>query len=149
MIVGFVGGIIATNGVLLLDRLRIDDPVGAIPVHLFSGIWGTIAVGIFANPDAVIGGTGPAGLLYGGTSLIVDQVIGVLVVVGFVALASTAMFTTLKSIGWLRVSVEHEMVGLDLGEHALPAYNDDYVEYDEELFASEDIEDLFSDEFAA
>ena len=149
MIVGFVGGIIATNGVLLLDRLRIDDPVGAIPVHLFSGIWGTIAVGIFANPDAVIGGTGPAGLLYGGTSLIVDQVIGVLVVVGFVALASTAMFTTLKSIGWLRVPVEHEMVGLDLGEHALPAYNDDYVEYDEELFASEDIEDLFSDEFAA
>ena len=148
IIVGIIGGIIATNGVLLLDRLKIDDPVGAIPVHLFCGIWGTIAVGIFADPDAVIGGGGPAGLIYGGTGLIVDQFVGLIVIVAFVGLASTAMFLTLQSIGWLRVSVEHEMVGLDLGEHALPAYNDDYVEYDESLFAEDEIEDLFSDEFA-
>ena len=149
MVIGFIGGVLATNGVLLLDRLKIDDPVGAIPVHLFSGIWGTIAVGIFADPDALIGGGGPAGLLYGGGSLFIDQIIGVVVVVGFVAIASGAMFLTLKSLGWLRVSVEHEMVGLDLGEHALPAYNDDYVEYDDSLFADEDLEDLFDDEFAA
>ncbi len=149
MIIGLIGGVIATNGVLLLDRLRIDDPVGAVPVHLFAGVWGTVAVGIFADPDAVIGGGGPAGLLYGGTSLIVDQVVGIVVICGFVAAASTGMFLFLKSVGWLRVSVEHEMVGLDLGEHALPAYNDDYVEYDEALFVDEDIEDLFNDEFAA
>ena len=78
-----------------------------------------------------------------------DRLIGIAAVVGFVGLASTGMFLFLKSVGWLRVSVEHEMVGLDLGEHALPAYNDDYVEYDEELFAADDIEDLFSDEFSA
>ena len=149
MIIGLIGGMIATNGVLLLDRLKIDDPVGAIPVHLFCGIWGTIAVGIFADPDAVIGGEGPAGLLHGNPSLVLTQLVGLAVVVGFVGLASTGMFLFLKSVGWLRVSVEHEMVGLDLGEHALPAYNDDYVEYDEELFAADDIEDLFSDEFSA
>jgi len=148
MIIGLAGGVIATAGVLLLDSLRIDDPVGAIPVHLFCGMWGTIAVGIFADPDALIGGGGPAGLLHGSTDLLVDQVIGLAVIMTFVALASGAMFMVLKSVGWLRVSVEHEMVGLDLGEHALPAYNDDYVEYDQELFADEDLEDLFTDEFA-
>jgi len=149
MIVGAVGGMLATNGVFLLDRLKIDDPVGAIPVHLFCGIWGTVAVGIFADPDAVIGGDGPAGFLNGGGfGLLTTQVTGIVTICAFVAATSSAMFLLLRSIGWLRVSVEHEMVGLDLAEHALPAYNDDYVEYDEALFGDDDLEDLYNDEFA-
>ena len=147
LIMGFIGGAIATNGVFLLDRLKIDDPVGAIPVHLMSGTWGTLAVGIFADPDAVIGGDGPAGLLYGGGELIVDQFVGLAAVMTFVALVSGVMFLALREFGWLRVSVEHEMVGLDLAEHALPAYNDDFVEYDEALLEDE-IDSFFDDEFA-
>ena len=145
MIVAFIAGVIATNGVLLLDRFGVDDPVGAIPVHLFCGGWGTLAVGIFADPDAVIGGGGPAGLLYGGVDLLVTQAIGVVAVWSFVALASVGLFLVLKEIGWLRVSAEHEMVGLDLAEHATPAYNDDYVEYAEELFDSEEIDTWYDE----
>ncbi len=149
MIVGTVGGIIATNGVFLLDRLKIDDPVGAIPVHLFSGVWGVIAVGIFADPDAVIGGDGPTGALYGGGfGLLSTQLMGIAAICVFVGLTSATMFLVLREIGWLRVTVEQEMIGLDLAEHALPAYNDDYVEYDEALFEDGDLEDLYNDEFA-
>ncbi len=149
MAVGLIGGIIATQGVLLLDRLKIDDPVGAIPVHLFAGVWGTLAVGIFADPDAVVSGDGPAGLLYGGGELFVDQLIGVGAVVGFVAFASLGFFLVLRELGWLRVSVEHEMIGLDLVEHAMPAYNDDFVEYDDVDFDDEASEFWYSDEQAA
>ena len=148
MIVGFIGGVIATSGVGLLDKMKIDDPVGAIPVHLFCGIWGVIAVGIFADPDAIIGGGGPAGLIHGGADLFIQQVIGIAAICGFVAIASFAMFIVLREMGWLRVTVEHEMVGLDLAEHALPAYNDDYVEYDAELFNDDELEELYDDEFA-
>ena len=148
MIVGFIGGVVATNGVFVLDRLKIDDPVGAIPVHLFGGIWGTLAVGLLADPDAALDGNGPAGLFYGGGSLIVDQVIGLLAVMTFVGLSALAMFLVLREFGWLRVSAEHEMVGLDLAEHALPAYNDDFVDYDDALFSADDVDAFYDDEFA-
>ncbi len=148
MIMGFVGGVIATNGVFLLDRIKLDDPVGAIPVHFMSGVWGTIAVGIFADPDVVVGGDGPAGLIYGGGSLFVNQIIGLGSVIAFVGVASLAMFLTLREFGWLRVTVEHEMVGLDLAEHALPAYNDDFVDYDDALAGVDDLESYYDDEFA-
>ena len=148
MIVGVIGGVIATNGVFLLDRVKIDDPVGAIPVHLFAGIWGTIAVGLFADPDAALDGNGPAGLLYGGSSLLVDQVVGLLAVISFVGLSSLAMFLVLREFGWLRVTAEHEMVGLDLAEHALPAYNDDFVDYDEAMYGADDLDAYYDDEFA-
>lgn len=148
MIIGLIGGAIATNGVFLLDRLKLDDPVGAIPVHFMSGAWGTIAVGIFADPDVVVGGDGPVGLIYGGSELIVNQFIGLFSVMGFVAVASLAMFLVLREFGWLRVTVEHEMVGLDLAEHALPAYNDDFVDYDDALAGIDDLESYYDDEFA-
>ncbi len=130
IIVGFVAGVIATNGVLLLDRVRIDDPVGAIPVHLMCGVWGTIAVGIFATPNATLGGDGPAGLLYGGTpSLLINQITGTVAIFGFSALATGTLFLIMKSLGVLRVTATEEMLGLDIAEHATPAYNDDYVDY--------------------
>ena len=147
MIVGFIGGIIATTGVLLLDKIKIDDPVGAIPVHLFCGSWGILAVGIFADPDAVIGGDGPAGLLYGGIGLLGTQAIGLGAILGFVALSTGAMFIVLREIGWLRVTVEEEMIGLDIAEHALPAYNDDFVDYTDAL-VDDEIDAFYEDEFA-
>ncbi len=148
MIMGLIGGFIATNGVFLLDRLKVDDPVGAIPVHLMCGVWGTLAVGIFADPDVAIDGSGPAGLIYGGGSLLVDQAVGLLAIIGFVGVASLAMFLVLREFGWLRVSVEHEMVGLDLAEHALPAYNDDFVDYDDALIGIDELDSYYDDEFA-
>ncbi len=147
MIVGFFGGIIATTGVLALDKWKIDDPVGAIPVHLFCGTYGVLAVGIFADPNAVIGGGGPAGLIYGGVDLLVTQAIGYASIAGFVAISSGAMFIVLREMGWLRVSVEEEMIGLDIAEHALPAYNDDFVDYTAEL-VDDEIDAFYEDEFA-
>ncbi len=147
MIVGLLCGIIATNGVLLLDRLRIDDPVGAVPVHLFCGVTGTLAIGFLADPDAVASGDGPAGLLYGGgMSLLLAQLTGVIAISTFTAIGTGVLFAVLKSIGQLRVSVEDEMAGLDLSEHSTPAYNDDYVEYDEDGGGDiASIEDLLDD----
>ena len=147
MVIGFIGGVIATSGVLALDKWKIDDPVGAIPVHLFCGSFGILAVGVFADPDAVIGGEGPVGLIYGGIDLLVTQAIGLVAIFGFVAITSTAMFIGLREIGWLRVSVEEEMIGLDVAEHALPAYNDDFVDYSDALVEDE-IDAFYEDEFA-
>ncbi len=130
MIVGIIAGVIATNGVLLLDRNRIDDPVGAVPVHLFCGLWGTIALGFLADPDAVVGGLGPAGLLYGGgPSQLVSQLTGALAISVFVGSTVGIMFLVMRSLDILRVTPEVEAAGLDLAEHATPAYNDDFVDY--------------------
>lgn len=131
IIIGFVAGIIATNGVLLLDRIGIDDPVGAVPVHFMSGVWGLLALGFLADPDAVPGGEGAAGLLYGGSaSLLVSQVIGTVTIAVFAMSTVGIVFLVLQSLGWLRVTPDEEMAGLDLAEHATPAYNEDFVEYE-------------------
>ena len=131
ILIGLVAGVIATNGVLLLDAKRIDDPVGAVPVHLFCGVWGTLALGFLADPDAVPGGDGPAGILYGGgAALLGSQIIGVITICGFAAVATGTLFTVMNSMGVLRVSADVEADGLDLAEHSTPAYNDDYVEYE-------------------
>ena len=131
VLIGFVAGIIATNGVLLLDRVGIDDPVGAVPVHLMSGVWGTIALGFLADPDVVPGGNGPAGLLYGGSAAqLVSQVTGVVAIFAFAATTVGILFLVMQSVDWLRATVDEEMTGLDLAEHATPAYNEDFVEYE-------------------
>lgn len=128
---GLIGGTIATIGVLALDRFQIDDPVGAIPVHLLAGAWGTIAVGLLADPDAIIGGDGPTGFLYGGDpSLLASQLIGLFSIAAFVSICSGTMFLVLAQRKQLRVSPEEEMLGLDIAEHATPAYNDDVVGMD-------------------
>lgn len=131
LVVGFIGGVVASYGVLLLDRFLIDDPVGAIPVHLMCGIWGTLAVGLLADPDAIIGGGGPTGFLYGGSAaLLGSQVVGLLVIMTFVGIASGLLFTVMKVQNQLRVGAAEEMLGMDLAEHATPAYNDDMVDFD-------------------
>jgi len=108
IIIGAIGGMIVVLGVALLDKLKLDDPVGAIPVHLFAGIWGTLAVGIF------------------GASASLDQFMVQLASVGIVGLfcvfGATLITLFVKSILGLRVSEQEEEAGLDIAEHGTKAY---------------------------
>jgi Amt family ammonium transporter len=108
IIIGAVGGLIVVLGVALLDKCKLDDPVGAIPVHLFAGIWGTLAVGIF------------------GASASFDQFMVQLASVGIVGLfcvfGATLITLFVKSTLGLRVSEEEEEAGLDIAEHGTKAY---------------------------
>jgi len=122
IIIGFIGGPIVVFGAELLDRLKIDDPVGAVPVHLMSGVWGTVALGLFASAP---GNTGTTGLFYGGgATLLIAQVVGVLAIGLWTALLAGVMFYALKVSVGLRVSKEEEEAGLDVGEHGTVAYPD-------------------------
>jgi len=122
IIIGFIAGPVVVFSAELLEKLKIDDPVGAVPVHLFSGIWGTLAVGLFAS---VPGNTGTTGLFYGGgATLLISQLVGV-VVIGLWTVATAAlMFFAIKATIGLRVSKEEEEAGLDIGEHGMVAYPD-------------------------
>ena len=108
IIIGAVGGIVVVLGVALLDKCKLDDPVGAIPVHLFAGIWGTLAVGIF------------------GASASFDQFMVQLASVGivgvFCVIGATLITLLVKSLAGLRVSEKEESTGLDIAEHGTKAY---------------------------
>ena len=106
-IIGAVGGVIVVFTVPMLDKLRIDDVVGAIPVHLFAGIWGTLAV-VLSNSDANI----------------VSQVIGILAIGAFMAGASAIIWAILKMTMGIRVNEEAEISGLDTSELGMEAYPD-------------------------
>jgi Amt family ammonium transporter len=122
--IGAISGTIIVFGVLLLDKLRIDDPVGAIVVHGMGGIFGTLAVGLFAQ-DAVSPGTTGDGLFFGGgAGLLVDQLIGVAAVGATVFVLSLVVWYAIKVTIGVRVSEEEEMEGLDIGEHGNRAYPD-------------------------
>lgn len=122
--IGAVAGFAVVFFVKLIDRLHIDDPVGATSVHLACGVIGTLLVGLFANYQP---GTEDAitGLLYGGgVSLLVTQAIGVVAVAVWTLAASFILFTVIKKTIGLRVSREEEMLGLDLTEHNAAGYAD-------------------------
>jgi Amt family ammonium transporter len=121
IIIGIVSGFLVVFGVWLLDyKLRVDDPVGAVAVHMMNGIWGTIAVGLFATtsaPDSTL-----TGLFYGGGfRLLGIQLLGVLTVGTWAAVTITIAFTLIKNTIGLRASAEEEIVGLDRTEHGLPS----------------------------
>jgi Amt family ammonium transporter len=119
VIIGAIGGIIMYIGVNALESFEIDDVVGAVSVHGFCGVWGTLAVGIFANvPDS-----GIVGLLHGGgVNQLVSQIIGIVAVAAFVMITAAIMFSIIKAIGWLRATEEAEIIGLDIYEHGMVAY---------------------------
>ncbi len=122
VIIGLIAGPIVIFGADLLDKFKIDDPVGAVPVHLMNGIWGTLALGLFAS---IAGNTGTVGLFYGGgITLFVSQLVGVLSVGGWTVACSFVMFLAIKAVIGLRVSAEEEEAGLDVGEHGASAYPD-------------------------
>jgi ammonium transporter, Amt family len=128
LIAGAIGGIIVTFSVLLLEKLRVDDPVGAVSVHGVCGAWGTIAVGLFANSNAPFLDEGSEGLFFGGGfSLLGKQIVGVVSVFAFVVITAGILFTVIKKLGLLRVSAEDELAGLDVAEFGVAGYGPDVL----------------------
>lgn len=128
-VIGLIAGVIVVFAVTFFDRIRIDDPVGAISVHLICGIWGTLAVGLFAEgPAGALNlyeeGLGPARgfLLGGGFAQLWAQFLGVISVGGMTVLLTTIFWLVLKATLGIRVSPEEEFEGLDIGEHGMEAY---------------------------
>ncbi len=119
-IIGLVSGVLVVFGVWFLDSvLHIDDPVGVVAVHCLNGIWGTVAVGLFAT-TAAPGNDSLTGLFYGGGfKLLGIQLLGVLSVVAWTAVTITVTFLLIRAVFGLRVSEEEEIVGLDATEHGL------------------------------
>ncbi|MCI8875130.1 MAG: ammonium transporter [Lachnospiraceae bacterium] len=136
IVIGFVAGLLVVFGVWLLDeKLRIDDPVGAVAVHMMNGIWGTIAVGLFATDTAPAFARGYGdgvnfganqivgkGLFYGGGfKLLGIQLFGMASIIAFTAVAITITFLAIRAAIGLRASEEEEILGLDITEHGLPS----------------------------
>ncbi len=120
--IGVVSGLLVVFGVWFLDYvLHIDDPVGAVAVHCLNGIWGTIAVGLFATTSAP-GNDTYTGLFYGGgISLLLIQLLGMGAVIAWTAVTITIAFLIIKATVGLRVSEQEEIIGLDATEHGLPS----------------------------
>ena len=129
IVIGAVSGLLVCFGVWLLDyKLHIDDPVGAVAVHMLNGIWGTLAVGLFATDTAPgysitnAAGKTLTGLFYGGGfELMGLQLLGFGAVACWTALTMTCVFLLIKKIFGLRVTREEEMLGLDSTEHGMPS----------------------------
>lgn len=110
VIIGFLAGLIIVLAVALIDKLKLDDPVGAVAVHLVCGIWGTLAVGVFGSKA--------------GTEQLLTQLYGVLIIGTFCVICTLVILGLLKLIMGIRVSNEEEIEGLDLHEHGMDAYPD-------------------------
>jgi Amt family ammonium transporter len=131
VVIGLIAGVIVCWATVLLDKLKIDDPVGAVPVHLFNGIWGVLAVGIFANgnPDTAAWNgveSTVTGLLYGGTTQILAQLAEVASIFIFVFGLTYLFFKLLAALNLLRVSREVELQGLDIPEMGTVGYPVDW-----------------------
>jgi Amt family ammonium transporter len=130
ILLGGIAGVIVVGGVELLEYLRIDDPIGAVPVHGICGIWGTVSLGLFACGK--YGSTGPLaadnsaplkGLFYGGgTQVLVAQLIGSAIITVSTFVTAYVVMKAVNAVALLRVSQEGEVHGLDLHEHGISAY---------------------------
>lgn len=109
ILIGFIAGLIIPASVVFFDKMKIDDPVGATSVHLVCGVWGTLAVGIFGAKA--------------GFAQFVSQLVGVVAIGSFAFVTAFAIFYLLKKTIGIRVSLDEEIVGLDLVEHDMEAYN--------------------------
>jgi len=108
IIIGLIACVIVVFAVIIFDRIKIDDPVGAISVHLICGIFGTLAVGIFGEKA--------------GLEQLFHQAVGILTIGAFVVSSTSVMWFVIKKTVGIRVSQEEEYIGLDIGEHAMEAY---------------------------
>jgi Amt family ammonium transporter len=130
ILLGGVAGVVVVVAVDVLEALKIDDPIGAVPVHGICGIWGTLSLGLFACGK--YGATGPlaadnsaplTGLFYGGGfQVLIAQMIGSAIITTATFSVALALMYAVKAMGYLRVSTEGELQGLDLHEHGIPAY---------------------------
>jgi len=115
VLIGAIGGVIVVFSVAFFDSIQIDDPVGAISVHLVNGAWGTFAVGLFASEGGLLSG--------GGLNQLISQIIGILAIGVFTVVMSSIFWLALKATIGIRVTAEEEMEGLDIGEHGMEAYS--------------------------
>jgi Amt family ammonium transporter len=132
ILIGAIAGVVVVLAIDLMEWLRIDDPIGAVAVHGFCGIWGTLSLGLFASGE--FGAAGPmgadnsaatvvTGLFYGGgTAQLIGQAIGSAAVTVATIVAGMALMYAVKATGTLRVKREDELEGLDISEHGGPAY---------------------------
>lgn len=110
LIIGLISGVLVVFSIVAIDKLKIDDPVGAVPVHMVCGLWGTLAVGIFGEKR--------------GFEQLFKQIIGIFSVGGFCILGACVIFIVLRKCIGLRVSEKEEREGLDIHEHGMRAYPD-------------------------
>ncbi len=122
LIIGFIAGILVVLCVIGFDRIKIDDPVGALSVHLANGVFGTLAVGLFAQNGITGAETGNGLLFGGGLKLLRVQFVGVISVGAFVFALSLVAWFVIKAVMGIRVSLQEEIEGLDIGEHGNSAY---------------------------
>jgi ammonium transporter, Amt family len=127
-IIGLIAGVLVVLAVLFFDKVKLDDPVGALAVHLVNGVWGTLALGLFWNKDitanvAALPPTLADGQTWGPMQQFMVQLKGVVMVGGFTLVGSLIVWYILKAVfGGIRVSAEEETEGLDIGEHGNEAY---------------------------
>jgi Amt family ammonium transporter len=129
VLIGLVSGVIAVLGVLWVERIGIDDPIGAVAVHGMSGVWGTLATGLFAVPAlAATLKTGTGGLVYTGSfHQIWIQLLGLLAVGAFTFSASFGCLWVMNKLWGIRVEPEVEASGLDVSEHGMWGYPEFYI----------------------
>ena len=129
IIIGFIAGVVMYATLVFVDRIGVDDPLGAIAAHGMGGVWGTLSAGLFTTP--ALAAVGQPGLFYGGgfTQLGV-QALGIVASGGFVFLTSYAVFAVLKATIGLRVKPEEELNGLDISEHGVYGYSEQLVATD-------------------
>jgi len=122
-LIGLIGGVLVVLAVVGFDKVKVDDPVGALSVHLVNGVWGTLALGIFYDSDVA---TNIAALATGLSPMaqLMVQLRGVVYVGAFTFVASFAVWYAIKLVLGVRVSAEEEFEGLDVGEHGMSAYPD-------------------------
>ncbi|HEY6761615.1 MAG TPA: ammonium transporter [Baekduia sp.] len=129
-VIGLVAGVLVVVSVLLIDR-RLDDPIGALSAHGVAGIWGTLSCGLFASPRLVAGdaGIGDPGLFYSGSfTQLGVQALGVTIAFVVVFVLSYITFAAIKAVFGLRVTPEEEAAGLDIVEHGMYGYPEQYVD---------------------
>lgn len=122
ILIGAIAGYLVVRGVELLDKLQIDDPVGAFPVHGICGVWGTLSIGIFGKSSLDLPNDG---IIYGGNPIQLGaQLVGSICTIAFVVVSMGLVFKLIDKTVGLRVSREEELRGLDIGEHGMEAYGD-------------------------
>jgi Amt family ammonium transporter len=126
VIIGGVAGVLVVFSVLFFDKVKIDDPVGAVSVHGICGLWGLLSIGLFARYDDAFLGREDAGLFYGGgVEQLAVQGLMAVIILAWVAVCTGILFFVLKSTIGLRVTAEEEVQGLDVLEHGLQGYAPD------------------------
>jgi Amt family ammonium transporter len=130
VVIGVIAGLIVPPLVVAVDKIKIDDPVGALPVHGMAGIWGTLACGLFATEARATSlAVGEGGLFYTGSAhQLWVQFYGVLATIGFTFLCSAIVFLGIKYTVGLRVKEEEELRGLDISEHGMFGYPERFID---------------------